>query len=418
MYTVKLSELKYYVLPLTQEHEIFYNTYLSKTKVINRGESFGHTLDPIKSVYMFHMSNNYIAGDTNCNIIDRYNMVFPIQSVNSFTFTPQFTKIMESKGQLNRNGIYILEEYKLAYDGKLTVNEISNYITKHDDILRQYPDIKEELVNRLMGEVGERSNKNGILRATPSDPLYVRLLTFIPEDLIRDHRTVYLQSMDLAFVYGQMDRSDKHPFYIPPTNMDVNMFQCINTNYSINTSPDDDNVYCIYVGNRIEKITKTSNPLQAPGCYIQTFTNGVASGSEVVPLDKLMEHGIYSSVESARRKVDPETYLKHREIDYNLKKLEVSDKANTVDAYKIQQQFEETKFKSNKLKIDLAKELMDFEAKRVELVHKQVMRVLEIKMEMVKFKVDMLKASKVDRKSKIELIQDVLKTGGLLAKFI
>lgn len=217
---------------------------------------------------------------------------------------------IENKGA----GIYVVERYVIK------IRSGVNY----DDMLRTYAGIESIIDIESMNEMCK-----SIRTSTPTEAVY-RIVTYIPNSILRDEKYVYSRQCNLTFSKGLPDSTSLHPRSIKEketkkaNHLDyLEHSNIISIDIINNKNPN--KPYYINIANKVHKIFSQISSTRSDGCEIIHKKNDVQPDIDKYTLEELEENGIYDSIDKAKYNTDIDGVIKKKKLENETRRLDISN---------------------------------------------------------------------------------------------
>jgi len=346
------------VIPLTQDNEfdpisgygVTTRDYAKQNPVVLE-PTRGRLPDYSVSVY----------STTNDPLYTQYqnNLVTPIAYVPNLD-RGVLNKYLEcAKG----DGIYIVEQYTLAHLTRSSVPSLLEYYAQSRGISYHAPTIA-----RIKEMVSSSITKKGRFIA-----LTLRLLTYLPIDIIKKNTYTYVNGPGLVIVHGDVPDNLHHPY--SPINLEGAVVDPVTDDGSVSIDisiiDNDNKPYYYMLGNDVKVVRPVHNKKNAVlplGGSVTTKRGRAIVDEKFLPLEEFETHGFYRSKELCL---------------YNGNKaLAIEEAKHSIELKKVRLELEKLKEMNLKLILDKSTREsvseMDIAKKQAELEHFSTVKDIEL----------------------------------------
>ena len=186
-----------------------------------------------------------------------------------------------------------------------------------------------------------------------------RVVTFIPERAIFEHRRIYHPDSGLLVGFGTISEKTQHPC----NNRFVEDFKkltCDTQNFIEVEIVDNhsNQEYWIKVGNKIFKLDPTRDRNRAEACHIDLHVNDTRIAKFEDTLDNINDHGIFHSRQEAETEGN---------LDAKIKMMEMENKQQAIENEKIKLSQEVTRLQNENQKLEIEKAKLSLDRYRINI---------------------------------------------------
>jgi len=268
------------------------------------------------------------------------------------------------------NGVYIVEQYTLANLTRASVPPILDYYAQSRGISYHTPAIE-----RIKEMISSSITKKGRFIT-----LTLRLLTYLPIEIIKTNTYTYINGPGLVIVHGDVPNNLHHPY--SPINLEEGIVNPVTDDGSVSIDisiiDNDNKPYYYMLGNDVKVVRPVhtkKNAVLPLGCSVTTKRGRVIIDEKFLPLEEFETNGFYRSKEQCLYNGDKALVLEEAKHDIELKKVRL----------------ELEKLKEMNLKLILDKSTrecvseMDIAKKHAELEHFSTVKDIELIQHSTKF---------------------------------
>lgn len=289
MYTPDANKLPSYY---SEEREYGDEIFRLKYRTVNQLSSIEEDTDYRYPDYKTYIFSNMGKG---LYSIHKRNIAIPIR-VKSFDIQLEINHRLSDidKACSILKGVFILETFTIQTREDISHGHIIDYYLERHNI-----ELPHKVLERIKNNVRERFNKY-----TSAAPIIFRLLTFIPETMLNEYRTVYHPDSDTIITMDIANSDVYHPktkaaslYTDKSENIQITSDNIVSISIVDNYNPS--RPYYIKVANKIERFISKQDKSKPSTANITISKHGKVTTSTDIPISELPNSGIYASLSDA-----------------------------------------------------------------------------------------------------------------------
>lgn len=354
---------------------------------MGNGNSTEYTSGDLNYINPDYKKYYFSTFDSNTKVVYKNGMVSPIKqhpNLRGYLGEERLKKMFGNKGYTR--GVLIVEYFNIIGTSNIAQAEnIINHYLYNENIIYN-DETKLAIRETLLANKTKRGYND----------TKIRIISFIPEDQIKNNQSVYHIDTDSMIIYGNVNEHHIHPKgkkFVNEKKPDLK----IDTNIVMVDIIDDTvKPYFIKIGNTVEKVLSRTSTTKSNRVKVNIMRRGVVVKTHKSYIKDMKELGIYTSQEECEINGDIKTELEKEKINVTKAQLEV-DKNNLLMSSFTSVYKNDSDIKLQDSKLSFAK--FDLHKKKTEHNFNMEAMIVKHSVEMDKLNVD-LKKSQLDSTTK------------------